>query len=345
MIELGRDVEHCTLTGRIEPAGVRVRAALQLRSESALARALAQTQAADAATLDRLPEGLMFYGMLRAELGLEPFLRRYHQVIRQAQGRLPAKSAQLERLLADTASKLLDSQLQRLIWAFDLRFRGVVILEAQKPEVARQALLPCLEALLRDLAQAAPKNTVQFQLQANAGKILDRDASRIDLEIEWGRLAGVHGHASDAEEAFLRHLFGTQWTLWVLADERGVFLISARDRNEAERWLKNYRDGVVSADNATLRSHRRPLGDSLHGLAVLQFNGFWRHVLEGVEKAAAMQGLGNLIPRDAFPETKPAFFSLGVRALSNGLELELWAPNESVSELNRLFILVVHGLF
>jgi hypothetical protein len=270
-------------------------------------------------------------------------LRRYQQVIRQAQ--LPDGSAQIEQILAEMVSQLLDSRLQRISWGLDFRFGGMVVVEAEKPMVARQALTQGLDKLFQELAKAGPEGSLRWQFQAHAGKLLDLEASRADLEIQWRPILGAHGSAGDADEAAFQHLFGQKWTWWLVADEHRVFLLSTRDPREAERWLKNYRDGVVVPDNATLQRHRQPLGPSLSGLVMLEFNGLWRHLLESAEKALATQGIDNLLPKDAYPEAKPAFFGLAIRPQPDTLELELWAPKETLSGLDRLFALVVHGLF
>lgn len=339
LIELGRDVKCCLITGLIEKEGVRVQVSARVQPGSQLAQKLAQGRLDPVTDLDRLPEGLFFYGALQAEVTLEPFLRRYEQVIRQADNNLPEGSARIEKLLAATARQLIESRPRRLVWALNTQGRGLLILEAEKPHLARQALAQCLE----NLAREANQDAVRFRIQTNAGKILNMPAVRADLEVKWGQVIGVHGPAADVEEMMIQHLFGRQWTVWLVADDQRVYVVNARDAREAESWLNDYRQG--KPQNATLRLHRQPLGESLSGLFLLQFNGLWRHIMEGVEKMANAQGLGNLIPKDAFPEAKAAFFTLGLRFHRDGFEAEFWAPKETVSELNRLFVLAVHGLF
>ncbi|MCS7160384.1 MAG: hypothetical protein RMJ19_07925 [Gemmatales bacterium] len=341
LLELGREVEHSLITARLEKEGVRVQVSARIRPESPLAQTLSAMPRENIRDVDRLPPGLVHYGSLPTACTLEPLLHRYQQVVRQPGTELPKDSARIERLLADTASQLLESQCRRVTWAFDMRYRGMIVLETAKAQLARQTLLRFLE----ELAKMEMPEGVRFHMHSDGGKLLGRTASRAELEVDWGPLIGAHGLAGNAEVMMLQHMFGHQWTLWLVADEQRIFLISTRDAQEAERWLQNYREGNVPAENATLQRHRQPLGEVLSGLVMLQFNGLWRHLLETLDKTASAQGLGNLIPKEAYPEAKSAFFSLGLRFQREGLELELWAPRETLSELNRLFLLAVHGLF
>ncbi|MCS7168444.1 MAG: hypothetical protein RMI91_09480 [Gemmatales bacterium] len=341
LFTFGEEVEHCVITGQLEKEGARVHVSLRPKPHSTLEQTLAASRLDKATDLNCMPDGMIYYGYLPTALSLEPFLRRYHRTILQAGNRAAKKFPEAERQLADAIKQVLDSRLQRFIWALDTRSRGMLILEAERPEQARQGLFRWLDTLARHTS--VPE--VRLEAQAEAGKLLDLPASRIELEIKWGALIGAHGPAGQAEEAILRYLVGHQWTLWLVADDRRLFLISTRDVQEAERWLRDYREGRVCAENAILQRHRQPLGETLSGLAMLQFSGLWRYILESIEKAANAQGLGNLIPKEVYPEAKSAFFSLGLRVRREGLELEFWAPKETLREFDRLFQVAVHGLF
>ena len=339
-VELGRDLDYCLITVSIESEGVRLRLAGRTRPNSALARSLANARWHSVVDLDRMPENLHQYGSWDADWILEPFLRRYARAIRQAGNELSPDSAAAERLLADTAEKLLQCGLRRWQWAQDSRYRGMWVLQAEKPEQAKRVLVQACE----QLAGLLPKDAVRMRVQAEAGQLLGLPISRIDLEIRWSYFSTAHGENAAAEEAFLRHMFGHQWTIWLAADNHQLYILLTGEQKEAEHWLQRYRTGNAPPF-AQLQKHRAPLGQELTGLLMLQFPGWWRHVLEGVEKASAAIGLGNLIPKDAYPGNTPAFFSLGFKLESDSLIFELWAPKETLKELNSLWIFAVHGLF
>jgi len=340
LVELGRDVQHCLLTGSIEKEGVRLRALLRARPDSPLQKRLAKTSRHSVADLERMPDGLHHYGSWEAEWLLLPILQRYAQTIRQAGQKHSPASASIEKLLAETAEKLLHCGLRRCQWGQDSRYRGLLVLEAEKPELARQALLQCCGTL----AGLVPKDGVRVRVQQDAGQLFGLPLSRVDIEMRWSFFSTAHGEDAAAEEAFLRHLFGHQWTLWLVADNQRLFIVSTNDQKEAEQWLQRYRSDT---DNplTRLRQHRTPLGNELTGLAMLQFPGWWRSLLESVEKAVSIQGLGNLIPKDAYPGNTTAFFAFGCKVDRDTVLLELWAPKETIQELNRLWIFTVHGLF
>lgn len=339
-VELGRDLDYCLITGSIENEGVRLRLAARTRANSPLAQSLANARRHSVADLDRMPENLHQYGSWDEDWMLEPFLRRYARAIRQAGNELSPASAAAERLLADTAEKLLQCGIRRWQWAQDSQYRGLWVFQAEKPEQAKRVLVQACE----QLAGLLPKDAVRMRVQAEAGQLLGLPTSRIDAEIRWSHFSTAHGESAAAEEAFLRHMFGHQWTIWLAADNQQLYILLTGEQKEAEQWLQRYRSSNAPPF-ARLQKHRAPLGDELTGLMMLQFPGWWRHVLEGVEKASAAMGLGNLIPKDAYPGNTPAFFSLGFKLERDTIILELWAPKETLSELNSLWIFAVHGLF
>lgn len=339
LVELGRDVQHCLVTGSIEKEGVRLRALLRARPDSPLQDRLVKTSRHSVADLDRMPDGLHHYGSWEAEWLLLPILQRYAQAIRQAGEKLSPASASVEKLLAETAEKLLHSGIRRCQWGLDSRYRGLLVLEAEKPELARQALLQCCDTL----AGLVPKDGVRVRVQQDAGLLLGLPLSRVDIEIRWSFFSTAHGDDAAVVEAFLRHLFGHQWTLWFVADNQRLYIVSTSNQKEAEQWLQRYRSGTDKS-LTRLRQHRAPQGNELTGLAMLQFPGWWRHLLESVEKAVSIQGLGNLIPKDAYPGDTTAFLAFGCKVDRDSFLVELWAPKETIQVLNHLWIFAVYGL-